>query len=78
MGIRKAVWLKYPWNRGVGNFSYLKNFAPSCVELSKAVTDRKDELHVLEVNVISLKEYKKKIQRWFGEDIEDAVFEEIN
>ena len=22
MGIRKAVWLKYPWNRGVGNFSY--------------------------------------------------------
>jgi hypothetical protein len=60
------------------NDTYLKNFAPSCVELSKAVTDRKDELHVLEVNVISLKEYKKKIQRWFGEDIEDAVFEEIN
>lgn len=58
--------------------TYLKNFAPSCVELSKAVTDRKDELHILEVNVISLKEYKKKIQRWFGEDIEDAVFEEIN
>lgn len=60
------------------NDTYLKNFAPSCVELSKAVTDRKDELHVLEVNVISLKEYKKKNQRWFGEDIEDAVFEEIN
>ena len=58
--------------------TYLKNIAPSCVELSKAVTDRKDELHILEVNVISLKEYKKKIQRWFGEDIEDAVFEEIN
>ena len=60
------------------NDTYLKNFAPSCMELSKAVTDRKDELHVLEVNIISLKEYKKKIQRWFGEDIEDAVFEEIN
>ena len=48
------------------------------MELSKAVTNRKDDLHVLEVNIISLKEYKKKIQRWFGEDIEDAVFEEIN
>ena len=60
------------------NETYLKNFAPSCVELSKAVTDRKDKLHVLEVNFISLKEYKKRIQRWFDEDIEDAVFEEIN
>ena len=60
------------------NDTYFKNFAPSYVELSKTVTDRKDELHVLEVNILSLKKYKEKIQRWFGEDIEDAVFEEIN
>lgn len=56
---------------------YYKNFAPSYLELHKAVKDRKGELKVLSDKVSDLKTYKSHFKEWFSGNIEDAVFEEV-
>lgn len=58
--------------------TYFKNFAPSYVELSNALCERKKQIEILESNVTNLCEYKTKFLQWCGEDIKDVNFEEIN
>jgi small GTP-binding protein len=57
--------------------SYYKNFAPSYIEMSKAIKERENQISDLEANIKSLDKYKEKFQKWYGSDIEDAIFEEV-
>lgn len=57
--------------------AYYKNFAPSFLQLEGAVNTRKKELQNLNSMVSSLHDYKTRLTKWYGSDIEDAVFEEI-
>lgn len=56
---------------------YYKNFAPSYLELVKAVSARKEEVKIMSENVAHLNTYKSRFEDWYGADIEDAIFEEI-
>ena len=56
---------------------YFKNFAPSYLELEKAISQRKGEVEALKKNVSLLNGYKSRFQDWYDGDIEDAIFEEI-
>ena len=56
---------------------YFKNFAPSYLELLQAVNQRREEVNFWENNVSLLNSYKSRFEKWFGGDIEDAIFEEI-
>ena len=56
---------------------YYKNFAPSYLEMKKLLTDRRKDIEVLTENTNSLDHYKRRFQEWYGDDIEDAIFEEI-
>lgn len=56
---------------------YYKNFAPSYLELVDAVKTRRNQTELLQKNTDSLNTYKSKFRDWYGEDIEDAIFEEI-
>jgi small GTP-binding protein len=57
--------------------SYYKNFAPSYLEVSEAIKEREKQISDLDTNIKSLSEYKEKFQKWYGSDIEDAIFEEV-
>lgn len=59
------------------NDTYYENFAPSYPEMVKAVETRKNEVQELATNVSMLKTYRSRIEEWFGSDIKDADFEEI-
>ncbi|MBR3619324.1 MAG: dynamin family protein [Bacteroidaceae bacterium] len=56
---------------------YYKNFAPSYLELVKAVNSRKEEVKIMNENVTNLNTYRLRFEVWYGGDIEDAIFEEI-
>ncbi|OAV68842.1 hypothetical protein Barb6XT_00795 [Bacteroidales bacterium Barb6XT] len=56
---------------------YYNNFAPSYLEMCKRIAERKKEIYELEKQVFSLRNYKDRIKTWFGNDIEDATFEEL-
>lgn len=56
---------------------YYKNFAPSYLELVNAVRIRKNQTELMQQNTESLNAYKLKFKDWYGDDIDDAVFEEI-
>ena len=57
---------------------YYKNFAPSYLEMEKMVKERRQNIEVLLENTNSLERYKRHFKEWYGDDIEDAVFEEID
>lgn len=59
------------------NDAYYKNFAPSYPDLVAAVKARRDDLQELTTKVSMLKTYRSRIEEWFGSDIKDADFEEI-
>ena len=59
------------------NEAYYKNFAPSYLELVKAVNDRRNQVQILSDDADSLNKYKKKFQDWYGGDIENVFFEEV-
>ncbi len=56
---------------------YYKNFAPTYIQMAEAVKMRREELSILENNVSSLSAFKSRFKEWYGNDIEDAEFEEI-
>ncbi|MBR5893567.1 MAG: dynamin family protein [Bacteroidaceae bacterium] len=56
---------------------YYKNFAPSLLEMEKMVKERRKDIEVLTENTTSLDRYKHRFKEWYGDDIEDAVFEDI-
>ena len=56
---------------------YLETFAPSYIELCKLLEERNKEVEVLRSKLSALTNYKDRIKKWYGEDIEDVEFEEI-
>ena len=57
--------------------SFYKNFAPSYLDLCQVLKERTDEIQVLRDKLDSLSDYKDKLKDWYGDDIEDAEYEEI-
>ena len=56
---------------------YLETFAPSYIELCKILEERNKEVEELRNRLCALTNYKDRIRKWYGEDIEDVEFEEI-
>lgn len=56
---------------------YYKNFAPSYLEMERLVKERRKEIEIINKSTDSLEHYKRRFQEWYGDDIEDAIFEEI-
>ncbi len=57
--------------------NYLKTFAPSYIEMCKLLEERNKEVDELRNKLSALTNYKDRIRKWYGEDIEDVEFEEI-
>lgn len=57
--------------------TYFQNFAPSFSDMKEAVNERKQSLVELMHKVDKLESFKKKLDNWYGFDIEDVEFEEI-
>lgn len=56
---------------------YFKNFAPSFAKLQEAVAASASTKAAIEEQVANLRGYKTRFEKWYGHDIEDAEFEEI-
>lgn len=61
----------------LGDDKYLVTFAPSYIELCKLLEERNKEVEELRNKLSALTNYKDRIRKWYGEDIEDVEFEEI-
>jgi hypothetical protein len=61
----------------LGDDKYLETFAPSYIELCKLLEERNKEVEELRNKLSALTNYKDRIRKWYGEDIEDVEFEEI-
>lgn len=61
----------------LGDDKYLVTFAPSYIELCKLLEERNKEVEELRNKLSALTNYKDRIKKWYGEDIEDVEFEEI-
>jgi hypothetical protein len=56
---------------------YLETFAPSYIELRNLLEERNKEVEELRNKLSALTNYKDRIRKWYGEDIEDVEYEEI-
>jgi len=56
---------------------YLETFAPSYIEMCKILEERNKEVEELRNKLSALTNYKNRIRKWYGEDIEDVEYEEI-
>ena len=56
---------------------YLETFAPSYIELCNLLKERNKEVEELRNKLSALTNYKDRIRKWYGEDIEDVEYEEI-
>lgn len=57
--------------------SFYKNFAPSYIDLCKVLKERTEEVQALRDKIAALTDYKERLKDWYGDDIEEAEFEEI-
>ena len=57
--------------------SFYNNFAPSYLDLCQVLKERTEEIQVLRDKLASLSDYKNRLKDWYGDDIEDAEFEEV-
>lgn len=56
---------------------YLETFAPSYIEMCKILAARNKEVEELHNRLSTLTDYKDRIRKWYGEDIDDVEYEEI-
>ena len=55
---------------------YYESFAPSYLQLLKALDERNKEIETMRTQLASYKDYRERLKRWYGNDIEDADYEE--
>lgn len=56
---------------------YYKNFAPSFIEIREQIEERKIKLTQLEDHNQNIKSFKSDVEKWYGQEIEYAEYEEI-
>ena len=56
---------------------YYESFAPSYLQLLKALDERNKEIETMQTQLASYNDYRERLKRWYGNDIEDVDFEEL-
>ncbi len=57
--------------------SYYENFAPSYLEMKKALDDKDEEIARLKNELQKIKNYKNNLSKFYGRDITDVEWEEV-
>lgn len=55
---------------------YYESFAPSYLQLLEALDQRNKEIEKMRSQLASYNDYRERLKRWYGNDIEDADYEE--